>query len=368
MRIAVDARPLARPNTGIGRYTDCLLKEMTARDHQWWLLSGSPLETGLAERANVSVVAGAAGPDSPQGLVHSLYSFRRWSLRRDIDLFWSPRHHLPLLLPRRIRTVLTIHDVLWKRNPETMRMGNRVTERVLMPHAIRRADEIVCVSRFTRREVAGFWPSAAARSSVVYSGGLADAVADDSRVPKQRYFLFVGTLEPRKNLRSLLRAFQRLRAAGNRADRLVIAGGQGWGNIRLGQWIRELDLEAAVTVLGSVSDGELAALYRGALAVVMPSLYEGCGLPVIEALQFGTPAITARDSAPAEMAGSAGLSCDPLSIVDMAETLARLANDAECRASLSARARERAELFSWRGAAAAMLELMEGKRPPTPPD
>ena len=139
MRIAVDARPLSMPITGIGRYTSSLLADMIPGGNEWILYSDSPLNTELSRLANVEIRCGNASPASATGLRYSQGAYRSWLKQDQPDLFWSPRHHLPLWLSKCVPQALTIHDVVWKRYPETMPWQPRMLERLFMPASIKQA-------------------------------------------------------------------------------------------------------------------------------------------------------------------------------------------------------------------------------------
>ena len=130
MRIAVDARPLSAPLTGIGRYTEALLQQMVASGHQWFIYSDRPLQVPLPESPRICVRYGSAAGGTPGSLRWAQWGFARWAIQDVVDIFWSPRHHLPLLLPARIASVVTIHDLVWCQFPETMKPKNLLLERV----------------------------------------------------------------------------------------------------------------------------------------------------------------------------------------------------------------------------------------------
>jgi glycosyltransferase involved in cell wall biosynthesis len=359
MRIAVDARPLATPLTGIGRYTQALLQHLMATDHQWFLYSDRPLPVQLAEDPRVTVRTGSAGDRGPGSLWRAQWSFSRWARQDAVDLFWSPRHHLPLLLSRRIARVVTIHDLVWRRFPATMQAKNLLLERALMGPSIAAADRVICVSRFTADEVCSFYPSAAGKCKVIHEAAVQTMGVGSlpAGVPAS-YLLFVGTLEPRKNLPGLLRAYAGLKNDPS-IPPLVIAGGGGWGQEDLPGIIQGLGLQERVVLCGYVSDGELQALYRGARALLMPSLYEGFGLPVLEAMQHGVPVIASSTSSLPEVAGDGALLVNPLQEAEISGAIRQLVKDETLHAQLSARARQQAGSFCWQGAAGETIELFK---------
>jgi glycosyltransferase involved in cell wall biosynthesis len=185
---------------------------------------------------------------------------------------------------------------------------------------------------------AGFVPLAAAEvEPVVRRYGLAF----------REYLLFVGNVEPRKNLVGLLRAYDSLRRGRRRGPALVIAGGAGWKNRAILDAMAASPYTADIRIVGYVPEGELAALMNGAIAFVYPSLYEGFGLPPLEAMACGTPVITSNRSSLPEVVGDAALLVDPENTSDLALAMARLVDDAPLREALRERGLVRARAFSW---------------------
>jgi glycosyltransferase involved in cell wall biosynthesis len=194
---------------------------------------------------------------------------------------------------------------------------------------------------------------------------LVDGVQPDASqqpaTPREPYFLYVGTIQPRKNLVRLLEAFAQLSPE---APRLVIAGKRGWLSAPIERRAAELGLAERVVFAGYVPDAELPGLLRGALAFVFPSLYEGFGMPVLEAMAAGVPVLTSSTSALPEVAGDAALLVDPCDTAAIAGGMARLAGDASLRADLRARGLARAAEFTWERCARetlAVLTIDEGR-------
>ncbi len=359
MRIAVDAKLLANPGSGIGRYTTALLSHMIPMGHQWLLYSERPFNSSLLDSPRVLARFGDAAEGSLRGLRWSQLGYQRWAVKDVVDLFWSPRHHLPLLLPRNMPRVVTVHDMVWRQFPGTMPRRRLWLERALMGPSVRSADRVICVSRFTASEVSRYYPSAIGKCTVIHEAAEENVAVD--RVPADlptRYNLFVGTLEPRKNLPRLLRAYARLKED-PAVPPLVLVGGRGWGSLELPALISTLGLEDRVAMLGHVSDAELQALYAGAHCLLMPSLYEGFGLPVLEAMQHGVPAIVSSTSSLPEVAGDAGLLVNPYSEQELAQAIQRMSHEPELHAGFAGRASQRAREFSWQRAAEETLALFE---------
>jgi glycosyltransferase involved in cell wall biosynthesis len=287
--------------------------------------------------------------------------FPRWAKRDDVDVFWSPRHQLPLLLSADIRSVVTIHDLVWKRFGETMRFPGRQLEAFLMPRSVAMAEEVVAVSEFTKTELIACFPLSKGKISVVAGAShITDTVVSTDRV-EPGYFLFVGTMEPRKNLPKLLRAYARYLELSDKPHTLKLVGGRGWGIDESEGVANRPGLHGKVEVLGKVDEKTLYSLYTAAHALVMPSLYEGFGLPIVESLSRGVPVITSRGSAMSEVAGDAGILVDPHSEEDICRALLAMTTDRALYNTLRARASGRSQQYSWAASASQMFELLTSK-------
>ncbi len=287
-----------------------------------------------------------------------------WMLRREHVAVAHGVYLVPPLAP--CPTVVTIHDVSFMAHPEWFPRRELRLMRRLIPLSARRATRLVTGSVHAAEEIArhlhvprekiavipyGLRPAAAsvdrdeARAQVVARYGL-----------KERYVLAVGLLQPRKNLLRLLEAFARLAPA--RPDvQLAVVGATGWGNEPFHARLGELALGDRVVLCGRVPDADLWLLYRAAARLAYPSLYEGFGLPPLEAMACGTPVVASNTTAIPEVVGEAGLLCDPLDVAALAEALAAVLDDAALAARLSEAGPARAAQFTWAQAAAAYLQL-----------
>ncbi len=356
MRIAVDARPLCVPTFGIGRYTRAILDRLIAgSEHEWYLYADRPFLFGYEDRPNV-VQRYFETTNHAFSLFRTQWTFARWAADDGVDVYWSPRHHLPILLNHKIPTVLTIHDLVWKRYPHTMLTANRVVEQCLMPVSLRKADAIISVSEATRDDIGTFFPGALRKVTVVPEA--ADSISVAMQPAPNPYFLFVGTLEPRKNLLTLVEAFSIALPDLPPDCRLVIIGAKGW-NMSLEKIIHAFSMQDRVELLGHVRDGVLHQHLAGAIALCLPSVYEGFGLPALEAMQHGTPVIGSNTSSIPEVVGGGGILIDPLSADDMAEALVQMANNPTKREAFSQAALEQAAKFSWDRTARDTLALLE---------
>jgi len=281
-----------------------------------------------------------------------------WTLKQiGADLVHGPVFIGPLLTPCPV--IVTIHDLSFIRFPTLFRPANRLYLKVLTQLSARRARRLIAVSAHTATEITRLLGIPPERIDIIYHGvepafrPLPTAAVETFRQHQglpERFVLFVGTLEPRKNLVRLVEAFAQFRrqeAASRGPVKLVLAGGRGWLYDRLFARVEALALDQDVLFPGYVPNDELPLWYNAALALVYPSLYEGFGLPVLEALACGTPVLTSNVSSLPEAAGDAALTVDPHDVEALAEGLNRLLTDEPLRDRLRTRGLAHARRFTW---------------------
>jgi glycosyltransferase involved in cell wall biosynthesis len=277
------------------------------------------------------------------------------------DLIHSP---VPAAVPparRNQRLVVTIHDVAFLVLPATFPTAWRTMYRAALRRAVRTADAVITPSRHTAEDLIRRTKLTADRVHVVpLAASLPDLEGDPEEAlgrlkVRRPFILSVGTLEPRKNLVRLVRAFRRLAARGA-PHQLVLAGPLGWQHQRLLREVAE-GAPGEVVLVGQVLPTELDALYRAADAFAYPSLYEGFGIPVLEAMSRGLPCVVSTSSSLPEVAGEAALPVDPLSEAGLADALERVTTDAELAARLRSAGPARAARFSWDETARLTLEV-----------
>ncbi len=265
--------------------------------------------------------------------------------------------------------VLTVHDLAWRALPGVIAQPRRAWLGAVVPPSLASARLLLANSRATAAALATHFPAYAAKVREVPHGtptwALAMTPVAPCEAPARPFFLFVGTLEPRKNLPRLLDAYERLLGqAGGQAPDLRLVGPGGWAMDPLKERLARPALQGRVTVSGWVPTEELARLYRDALALVFPSLDEGFGLPILEAMACGLPVLTSDRGAMAEVAGVDALLVDPLDVDGLARAMQRLAADGPFRARLAAAGPARAAMWTWARTAdlttAAYAEIMRG--------
>lgn len=263
--------------------------------------------------------------------------------------------------------VTMVHDLAFRVRRQEVPWQQRLYLGLLLPSAVRGSAAVLCPSETTRRDLLAAYPAPGLerRVTVVREGPGIDGRVEPGPLPaglEPPFLLFVGTIEPRKNLPRLLRAIRRLRRR-RTVPPLVVAGREGWA---YGTALDLLRSDPGVRLLGHVDDATLAALYRSATALCLPSVYEGFGLTLLEAMLAGLPALVGNQGALPELAGDAAVQVDPTDVGSIARGLERLLDDEALRAGLVARGRARAAGFTWQAAATQVLEVLQGVRGASP--
>jgi len=350
MKIAFDLRRIGNP--GIGRYMKCLAESIIAQapEHEYLLIL-PPQSERMVHAPNARKLCTSL----------KYYSFReqfelpRILTRHKVDLLHSPHFLLPLIRP--CPAVATIHDVIYMACPEDLpSLAGRLYYRIMMHACSRMATRIVTDSKHSKDEIARYLHADPAKIEVVYPAvdpcfqsptDAAEVASVWSRFGIDRdYILCVGIYKPRKNHAALLKAFQLLLNSGIQLQ-LVIAGPMAEGEPILRGLAQELGIAQHVRFTGFINDSGLRALYSGARVYVCPSLYEGFGFTVLEAMACGTPVVCSSATSLPEVAGKAALYFDPHKPEKMATQLLRALSDDAVRASLIANGRTNLLRFNW---------------------
>jgi glycosyltransferase involved in cell wall biosynthesis len=360
LRIGVDIRPFYEPLTGVGWYLYHLLQEIARRDDVEIYLFGDArltdlgphLHADLPQSAHLCVFDLRGQPNSRLARPLTAAAYVMWMALIDCDVFFGANYFLPRLMGAVARRrVITIHDLTYKRFPELLQKETLHSLERQMAREIALADAIVCVSESTRRDLLEFYEVDPRRVYAIHSGiGAPPEAAPLPGLP-QRYILFVSTIEPRKNLGVLLDAFEEIDYDGS----LVVAGRIGWKSDEIAKRIEA----PRIVHLDYLPPKQLATAYAHADVFVFPSIYEGFGFPLLEAMTHGVPVIAARSSSLPEIGGDAALYFDPNNAQELVEQLRRILHDETLRRDLIARGRERAAQFRWDVAAERTLEALK---------
>lgn len=270
----------------------------------------------------------------------------------------------PLLNIRR-PFIITIHDLAFYKYPSSFTLGSRKIKQVLTPIGIKRAAAIIAVSENTKKDIVELFPKAAEKVKVVYPGrpnyGKVTNMSELERVKRKyniygQYILSVGTLEPRKNIIRLLKAFEMVSKV-DKNLKLVLTGSKGWMYGDIFKQISSLEAKSRIILTGYVNDDELPCLYSGAKLFVYPSLYEGFGLPPLEAMCCGTPVVVSDSSSLSEVVGDAGVYVDPTEIESISNGIIQVMNDSKLREKLIKKGYEQSKKFSWDNAASQVVDI-----------
>jgi len=363
MSLYLDVSAAVHRRAGLGRYAESLARALVATQPECYGLFYNR-EQGVEPLAGLEHL-----PTCTVALGYKPWRMLVWlgqlacvgfdRLLPEAELFHATEHLLPPL--RSIPTVITVHDLIFRHLPAHHKSLNRWYLNLTMPLYCRRATHIIAISECTRRDLIAAYGISPGKITVVHEAAdprfcpqTSEAVADELHPTAvrarynlpDRYLLFVGTIEPRKNLARLLAAFEAAHAEGL-TDGLVIVGRRGWLYDDFFAALERSPARSSVILPGYVPDEDLPAFYAGAQALVFPSLYEGFGLPVLEAMACGTPVTCSATSSLPEIAGDAALHFDPGSVESITTAVCHLLDDANLRAALRQRGFEQAARFSW---------------------
>ena len=367
MRIGIDITPLAKPRAGVGRYCYCLLKRLIplASDSQFLGLA-----TGVTpiEKDDLPHPIRQRRIPIPTRAMYRLWDAARLPradlLLGGVDLYHATNYFLPPM--KSARGVLTIHDLVFLTRPDlcSPKISRFFAKHV--PRFLEQADAIIACSESGKADILRYSNVNPAKVTVAHEAADEGFAQMDREQAAERvartygiqgpFLLFVSTLEPRKNVPALLRAFARL--ANEIPHRLVLVGAMGWNTSEIFKTLDRLRLGARVARVGFVeSHSDLAAFYSAADAFVFPTLYEGFGLPLLEAMTCGCPVVTSNNSSVPEVTGEAALRVEAEDDAAIASAIRNVLDDGRLRETLRTRGLEQARKFSWDRCARTTLEV-----------
>ncbi|MFC1662671.1 glycosyltransferase family 4 protein [Patescibacteria group bacterium] len=373
MRIGIDCRTILNPElgekAGVGHYTYYLVKNLLKIDHrnEYVLFFTSRLNPfSEFEQANVTM------KEFPFGRYKKFLPFSYSHMliaalvkQAKLDLFHSPANILPLSLTG--KAVITIHDLAIYKNPDWF-PSQVFSTKLLVPQSVKKAKKIIAVSQSTANDLREIFNVPAKKIHVIHEGVAIDYLKLKDRqvdikkkfkLPKH-YLLFVGTLEPRKNLMMLVKVFAEIRKVIDTkfSDiELILAGAPGFQADELFRLIEDLKIKKYVRHIGYITQNEKFKLMKQAWAFVFPSLYEGFGLPVLEAMKLGTPVLTSRASSLPEVTGTSALTINPNDEQAMFKALVKIIQNTSLRSRLKITGRHRADQFTWEKTAKKTLKI-----------
>lgn len=370
MKICIDLSPAIHQKAGLGRYARTLAEHLVARDHTneysafaYGQFRAEALPPALRALPRLNIPLGARPWRMGVWLAHALKAPIDNAFP-GIDLFHATEHLLPRF--KRVKTVLTLHDLIFQSFPEYHLPLNRWFLVNAMPHFLQRADAIIAVSECTKRDAIAAYQIPPEKIKVIYEGVDAGLVPETNpaRIARVRakyahnqpFLFFVSTIEPRKNIVALVDALQVLRARGY-PQRLLIAGRKGWLYQASIEHVRDTGMESFVDFLDYVPDDDLPGLFAACDAFVFPSLYEGFGLPPLEAMACGAPVVASGTSSLPEILGDAALFANPRDAGGIAAAIERVITDGVLRDELRAKGFAQSKKYSWERAADETLKV-----------
>lgn len=383
MKIGFDYTAVLKERTGVGQYTVKLLEALIKVDKKnryvpyiLFAMTNYLLHPGLKQRI----------PQPPGGnfeLVHVPVPFQalrylqlpglRGMMKEymlgglDVDLIHSNTFCVPRIRDKKKRVVVTVYDLSVLTNPECHKKMNILHCTNGITEAVERADAIIAISEHTKRDIIKYFNAPEDLITVTHlaAGSEYHEVEDPAVLASvraryglpEKYVLFVGSLEPRKNIKTLLKAYSAVSERTKKDFPLVIAGGKGWLNSDIPSLVEGLGIKECVRFTGYIDANDISAVYSGASVFAYPSLYEGFGLPILEAMSCGAPVITSNTSSMPEVAGDAARLVDPLNADELAGELETVLEDEGLRAEMKKKGLARAASFSWDRCARETIEV-----------
>lgn len=371
MKIGIDIRMIGKKRTGDEAVFFNLVKNLAEMDSQneYKLFTDVTDEKVLEEIKNNLGISDKNNFEIISLKTRNKFTWNFWTLphflrRNPVDIYQT-QYITPFFVPKKIKIATIIHDISFNFYPQLIKFSDLLFLKILIPMSLRRADKIIAVSEFTKNEIIKFYKTAPEKIAVAYNS-VGDNFAENIPEEKleavrkkyslpEKFILYLGTMQPRKNLSVLIEAFSKINTE---KISLVLAGGKGYNyDKEIDEAIKGNKLENSVIFPGFIDEEDKSALYKLAETFCFPSLYEGFGIPILEAMSTGVPVVASDIPPHKEIAGSAALFFDPKSPADLAEKLERLIGDTEQKSALIQRGKEQAQRFSWKESARKMLDI-----------
>ena len=372
MRIGINVSVLkAGENvSGIGYYTYRIVKELLDNDteNEYYLFSNCEISVHFPENSRVHNILYPC----KNRLLWSRYLLG-WQIQKfNLDIFWSPTHNLPIVKKKKTKYYMTVHDIANHilENISQSKSNQQKYLRLILDHSCKIADGIIAPSNATKNDLVEHFRVAPQKIFVIYEGGdkesnvkpAGEQELEEKYRVKKPYFLYVGTLQPRKNIETIVDSFLRL-AKNESTVQLVLAGGIGWGMDKVLDKIQKSGFKDRIILTGYVSEEEKAGLYKNAEAFLFPSQYEGFGIPVLESFSYGVPVITAKNSSLPEVGGNAAIYIENvMSSAELEECMKKILSLSESdRMLLSEKGIQKFNKFTWKKCAREISKLFCGK-------
>jgi len=354
---------LLTPLTGVGRYTYEICRQLSHISeieffYYYGYYSKKLLDISIDDKKNNLSSYLQKNPLIRKSVKSVLFASSR-ILAPKFDIYWEP-NFIPLPQIKTKHIVTSVHDFSFKHYRDFLPKERKEYFDKYFDERVKKSDCLICFSEHIKKEIKGMLKCCDSEITVIPHGVRHDIfkVYDDYELDvglPDKFILFVGSIEPRKNLVRLLKAYDSIDKSLKDEYKLVLAGFKGWENREIMELIN--NNEQYINYLGYVSDSDLAKLYNKSSLFVFPSIYEGFGLPVLEAMACGTPVITSDSSSLPEVGGDAAIYCDPYSIEDIADKIVKALNDSELRSRLREKGITHAKEFTWEKSALKHIEV-----------
>lgn len=364
MKIAIIADALDYQYAGVYYYTKELIRALAKIDqHNEYLIVRSKSEGDFSTNVRELIIPTYPFPGA--AAYRLFFTIPKKLAALNVDIVVEPRHFGPFNLPEKIKRVTVIHDLSPLRFPEWHQFMSRKLQQLFLPRILKKADYIITNSKFTAQDVIDYFPFTADKVSGILLGKEAFFQPQSNSTVLEKYhlstpyLLHTGTIEPRKNLRLLVQAFEQIKIGQSSDLKLVLVGKLGWQNDALIQQIENSTFQKDIQLLGYVDRADLPTIYTNATLFVYPSHFEGFGLPVLEAMSCGIPPLVSAVSSLPEIIGNAGWTFQPNDQADLVHKMEQLLSNEALRQSLSEKALVRAAEFDWEKTARATLSVFE---------
>jgi glycosyltransferase involved in cell wall biosynthesis len=390
MRIAIDGRTILQQRTGVGEYTERVVRHLLQIDsvNEYYLFLAEPLDELSAQ--NLTKVVRPKSNRMGRNRIWENFILPRFLSEHDVQIYFSPAFTLPVVprigkylqwlpLPRsmqyifntdkRVKYVVTIHDVIAYIFPQYFTMKMRLWTKIFISNAVNLADKILTDSDATQRDLTNLFPGKKMPLQTVYPSlnekyrrigdqATLQHAREQLQVPVN-FILYVGTIEPRKNVLSIAQAYALLPEHLQKEYTLILSGGRGWFSDPIIEQIESLKLHGNIRMPGYVPHNLLPSLYNLATLFVFPSLYEGFGYPPLEAMACGVPVITSDRSSLSEVVGNAGKMVDPTDVNKLAKEMQQILENEPLRQTMITKGIERAKKFSAEATASQIMNVFD---------
>ncbi|HLN18916.1 MAG TPA: glycosyltransferase family 1 protein [Patescibacteria group bacterium] len=377
MKIGIDIRLIGKKQTGSEVVFFNLVKNLAVIDQKndYILFTDTTNQETIKkikedleinDKINFFVISLSTG----NKFIWNFWTLQRYLRKNPVDMYLT-QYITPFFVPKKIKILTIIHDISFKVYKQFIKKSDLFFLSTLIPWSLRRADKILGVSKFTADEIIKYYHVMPEKTAWFHNSVSQDYLAQDVREEKIRkvkekynlpeeYILYIGTMQPRKNISTLVEAFSKI---DNSDIKLVLAGGRGHNlDKKIDETIVRNNLQNDVIFPGFVDEEDKAALMKGAMIFAFPSFYEGFGIPILEAFAVGTPVIASNIAPHLEISDDAAMFFDPNNAGDLAKKLNEMINDRNRRIEYSQKGTEQVKKFSWEKTARKLLEIFEGMK------